>query len=425
MKLITSTAIALVAAVSAAPAVAQYGSMAPAPAPRIDVPRQEPQEQAAPAAAANSVKPSKGALKALIALQDSVNKGDYASVPAKVAAANAVATTKEDRYLIGQMQLKAALAAKDNAATAAAVDAVVASGFNNPTANSKLYEGVGSMFYNAKDYAKAAAAFQKAAAANPGNSDAAAMLGESLIAQDQKPQAVAAFQRAIQASIAAGQKPDEKLMKRAVGVAYESQSPAAVDLARQWVAAYPSSGSWSDAIAIYRNLNHPDVESTIDLLRLMQATGSLTSGGQYAQFSRALAEQGNFNEAQSVLDTGIAAKLINPTAPEYSDLVKGLKAKPKATAADLAEATKTAQSGMALLRIGDRYYAMGDYAKAVELYRSSMGKAGVDKDIANLHVGMALARSGDKAGATTALTAVTGPMADVAKYWLAYVNQKA
>jgi len=105
--------------------------------------------------------------------------------------------------------------------------------------------------------------------------------------------------------------------------------------------------------------------------------------------------------------------------------VKGLKAKPKATAADLAEATKTAQSGMALLRIGDRYYAMGDYAKAVELYRSSMGKAGVDKDIANLHVGMALARSGDKAGATTALTAVTGPMADVAKYWLAYVNQKA
>ena len=107
------------------------------------------------------------------------------------------------------------------------------------------------------------------------------------------------------------------------------------------------------------------------------------------------------------------------------DLVNGLRGKPKANAADLAAATKTAQSGMALLRIGDRYYAMGDYAKAVELYRMSMGKPGVDKDVANLHIGMALARSGDKAGATAALNAVTGARADVAKFWLAYVNQKA
>ena len=44
-------------------------------------------------------------------------------------------------------------------------------------------------------------------------------------------------------------------------------------------------------------------------------------------------------------------------------------------------------------------------------------------DLANLHLGMALARSGDKAGATAALNAVTGPRADIAKYWLLYVQQ--
>ncbi len=37
----------------------------------------------------------------------------------------------------------------------------------------------------------------------------------------------------------------------------------------------------------------------------------------------------------------------------------------------------------------------------------------------NLHLGMALARRGDKAGATAALNAVTGPRAEIAKYWLA------
>ena len=80
---------------------------------------------------------------------------------------------------------------------------------------------------------------------------------------------------------------------------------------------------------------------------------------------------------------------------------------------------------MALLRIGDRYYAMGDYAKAVDLYRMSMGKAGVDKDVANLHIGMALARAGDKAGATAALNTVTGPRSGIAKLWLTYLDQKA
>ena len=38
---------------------------------------------------------------------------------------------------------------------------------------------------------------------------------------------------------------------------------------------------------------------------------------------------------------------------------------------------------------------------------------------------MALARAGDKAGATAALSAVTGARAEVAKYWLAYLSTAA
>jgi len=408
MKLITTTALALVAALSASPAVAQ------------DKPAAAPAAPAQP-----KISPSKGALKAIVDLQDSVNKGDYAGVPAKVAAAKAVATTKEDKYLIGQLQLKAAIAAKDNAATSAAIDQIASSGYLDPSKSSELYLSLGSTLYNNKQYPQAQAAFQKAAALDPRNTEAPSLLGEALFAQGQKAEAAAAFQRAIQASVAAGRKPNENLLKRAVGVAYESNSPNAVELARQWVAAYPGPESWRNSIAIYRNLNHPDIEGTLDLLRLMQATGAMTQSEDYTLFARAAAEQNNFNEAQAVLDAGIAAKTVNPASADVKDLVAGLKAKPKATAADLAAATKSAVNGTALLRIGDRYYAMGDYAKAVELYRMAMGKTGVDTAVANLHIGMALARAGDKAGATTALNAVSGPRADIAKYWLAYVNQHA
>jgi len=106
-------------------------------------------------------------------------------------------------------------------------------------------------------------------------------------------------------------------------------------------------------------------------------------------------------------------------------MAAAIRAKAKPTAADLATAMKTAVNAKALMRIGDNYAALGDYAHAVEAYKLAMAKPDTDKAVANLHIGMALARSGDKAGATAALNAVTGPRAGIAKYWLLYLAQKA
>jgi tetratricopeptide (TPR) repeat protein len=155
----------------------------------------------------------------------------------------------------------------------------------------------------------------------------------------------------------------------------------------------------------------------------MQATGALSLPADYNLFATAAAEQLNYNEAQSVLDAGIAAKHIDTGNPLFRDLMAGLKTKPKATAADLAVATKSAQNANALIRIGDRYYAMGDYAKAAEAQRLALARSGVDKDVATLHLGMALARAGDKAGATAAFNAVGGARAEIAKFWLLYLQQ--
>ncbi len=429
MKLAT-TALGLVlglSAVSASAQYGQYGAVAPQQPPRPTNPQDQQQqpEQPVQAQPANSVKPSKKAVKAIIDLQTAVNANDTANIPAKVAAAQAVAETKEDRYLIGQMQLKAALASKDNAALAAAIDAVAKSGIASQSDVARLYMALGSTYYNAKQFDQAAAAFERGMALNPNDTDLLLNLGETRFAQGRKQDAITIFQRAIQVRTTAGQKPEEALYKRTLAIAYDAHLPNVPELGRQWVAAYPSAQSWRDAIAVYRNTAKPDVEGTLDLLRLMQATGALSQPADYSLFATAAADQNNFNEAQKVIDAGVAAKHIDSNSALFRDIVSGLKAKPKATVADLAEATKTAQSGMALLRIGDRYYAMGDYAKAVELYKMAAGKAGVDKDVANLHIGMAMARAGDKAGATSALNSVSGSRAEIAKFWLLYVQQQA
>ena len=280
-----------------------------------------------------------------------------ANIPAKLAAAQAVATSKEDRYLIGKFQLEAAVAANDNNAAAAAIEAMASSGVLDAASSSSLYQSLGGTFFNAKDYPRAVTAYQKALSLNSNNAEAQSMLIDAYLSAGQKAEAGAALQRVIQARTAAGQKPEESLIKRAVAIAYETKAPNAVELARQWVAAYPSPASWSDALAIYQNVNQPDSEGLLGVSRLLLVTNSMKRGGQYAQYARAAADQNNFNEAQLAYDAGVKANLINPSSAEYSDLAQGLKSKPKATAADLAEATKTAQSGMALLRIGDREFS--------------------------------------------------------------------
>jgi len=47
---------------------------------------------------------------------------------------------------------------------------------------------------------------------------------------------------------------------------------------------------------------------------------------------------------------------------------------------------------------------------------------GADANLANLRLGEALARAGDKPGATAALSKVGGSLADAAKFWLVYVQ---
>ena len=427
MKLMITTAVLAIVAVSA-PAAAQmygqYGSQGPAAQGPIQ-PAAAAQGQQPAQNAQKGIKLSGKAQKAILDLQATVKKADYANVPAKVAAAQAVASTPDDKYAIGKLQLQAAIAQKDNAAMAAAVDSIANSGFVDAATSSKLYASLGTTFYNNKQYDQAAAAFQKAATSDPRNAEVYSLLGEAKFALGQKVDAASDFQRAVQMETAGGQKPDEALLKRAVSVAYEARSPLAVELSRDLASSYPSPESWRNSIAIYRNYNHPDVEGTLDLLRLMQATGAMTSPGDYALFAEAAADQSNYNEAQSVIDAGISAHIVDPANPQFRDIVSGLKGKPKATAADLAAAAKMSPSADNLLHIGDRYYGMGEYSKAADVYRQVLAKPGADKDVANLHLGIALAKSGDKAGASAALNAVGGSRADIAKYWMVYVQQHA
>ena len=379
-------------------------------------------------AAERKVNISKGAQKAVIELQNAVNANDMASIPAKVTAAQAVATTGEDRYYIGTLQMRAGIAAKDNAMIASAIEAIIASGSAQPDELPLLQLNLGKAYNNLQQYDKSVPALQRAIQLNPNDVDTMILLAETHASRNQPAEAVAGLRQAIAARTAAGQRVDENWYKRALSLAYNAKMPVSVELGREWVKAYPTSANWRDALRVYRNMAKPDDVAVLDVLRLARVTGALDGDVDYNLYVFSAANQRNAREGKLLLDEAAAASKIDPEKPLFKEMHAGLRSKPMPGAEILANSAREALAGTdgaALVVTADRLYGIGDYAKSAELFRAALGKAGADSDLVNLRLGIALARSGDKAGATAALNAVTGPRAEIAKFWLAYLATQA
>jgi tetratricopeptide (TPR) repeat protein len=396
-------AIALTLAAIAAPAAAQQ-----APA-------------AATAPAANQPKPSPKATAAIVALQTAINANDTANIPAKLAAAQAVASTPADHYWIGRLQLNAAVKANDMGAAQQAVDAIASSNALPTQQVAEIYAQLGGQLFNDKQYAQSLTVLQKAERLDPTNADVQRGIGLAYYQSGQKAEAAAAFQRMIDASKTSGQKPTDDVYRLAIQAAVDAHSPQATAIARDWLAAYPSQESWRNALLVYRHADTGDVNA-IDLMRLSSLTNAMEPG-DYASYADKALDQGNYGEAKAAIDAGIAAGSLKASNPDVAKVLAAARGKVP-TAAELAAAEKGAAIPNAFLRVGDRYYAAGDYAKAASLYREALAK-GVDPNLANLRLGEALVRSGDKAGAAAAFNAVTGPLAELAKFWLVYAQTHA
>jgi hypothetical protein len=247
-------------------------------------------------------------------------------------------------------------------------------------------------------------------------------------ASGQTADAVTNVRRAIAAQTAAGKKADENWYKRALTLAYNAKLPVAVDVSREWVKAYPSASSWKDSLRIYRNMSKPPEPILLDLLRLARVTNALDGDVDYNAYVYIAADNRNAREGQLLLDEAAAAGKIDVNKPLFQEMLKALKTRPQPGADILAKSAETqlaGTDGAALVVTANRFYGIGNYARAAELFKAALGKPGVDKDQVNMQLGIALTAAGDNAGAKAAFEAVTGQRTEIAKYWLTYLSTKA
>ena len=83
-------------------------------------------------------------------------------------------------------------------------------------------------------------AYQRALQLNPNSVDATAGLAEAKVAAGQAAEGIALLEKGIALQSAGGAHAPETWYKRALQIAYKAKLPQAMEISRQWLAAYPT-----------------------------------------------------------------------------------------------------------------------------------------------------------------------------------------
>jgi tetratricopeptide (TPR) repeat protein len=369
---------------------------------------------------------SKEARKAIGELQAALN-AKAPDFPQKLAAAQAVAKNSDDKYVVAKFQLQHAIDSADKAAQRTAIDAVLASGGADATETATLRNYIASQAVGSGDYAAAEALYTQRIAANPNDLEGIVNLSRAKLELKKDAEALPLLQRAITLSKSQGGRPEEAWYRKALEISHNQRNrPLALQLSRDVLAAYPTEVNLRNAIIIYREGATLDKDADLDMLRLMRASKVMSGPGAYMELAQVLNEAGLPGEAKSVLDEGTRLGVLKGgSGASLLSTLNGRIAEDRGSLAGVDAKARAAGNGGLAMRTATAYMGYGDYAKAVDLYRVALQKGGVDANLINTRLGMALALGGQKAEAQAAFKAVTGARADLASLWLAWLAQRA
>jgi Flp pilus assembly protein TadD len=399
------------------------GAMLTAPIDQAHAQKKKKGKAAEPAVPAMNI--TAAARPALIALENAVKAKDAAAYATALPAAEAVATTPDEKYLIARHRYSFTRAANDKAGQSAALEALLATTATPAAEQAAAHSTLGIAAYEASNWQKAHDHFTQVIALRPDDSDSRYNLALSKRKLKKDDEALALLETLIDTNKGANKPVPESWYRAALDIAYARGKPQAMALSRETLAAYPTSENWRNALIVYRESVREDEAASLDVLRLTRASKAMTAKNQYYDMALYLTDAGFPGEAKAVMDEAMAARLAVPTDDIYrrvQSYISGKLAEDRASLGSLETRAKSAATGRLAYRTADAILGYGEYARAAALYRVALSKGGdIDVGLANTHLGIALALAGDKAGAEAAFRAVTGPRAPVAALWLSWL----
>ncbi len=415
-RILSPLALAAVASVGLA------GAHAPALAQKKDK-----KEQAAPKASYS--KEFIAAYKP-VEVQANAAGADFAALKASIPTFTAAASTPDDRAVAGRMTLMIGQKTNDYAVALQGLEMLLASGRADPATLGQLNFAAGQFAYNLKDYAKARSYIEAATKAGHTANDLELILAESYFAEKQYAPGLKVLSDAITTRKAAGQPVSEAWLKRGLATAYQAKLPAETSQwALMYVREFPNQTSWGDAIAIAMNTGRYAEPEMLDLLRLARRTNTLRTREMYLEYVDAADARKLPQEVVTLIDAGIAAKLIDSNV----QLVKSARAEATtriaADKADLPTLQRDASAASAklvtVMAAADALLSYGRGADAEKLYAKAAEMPGANVPLVQTRLGIAQVDQGKFADAQATFAKVSGQRQQIANLWGLYAAQKA
>lgn len=357
-------------------------------------------------------------------LNAAVTAKDFGRFAQLVAAAEAVARSTDEKYVVAKLRLQHAMDTKDAAGQLAAAKAVLASGGADPAETALLRNHLAVKAGEAGDWAAAEAELARLVAANPNDLDSVVNLARTKLELKKDGEAFEYLQRAIALTKSAGKQPDEAWYRKSLEIAHARKDRvSALQLSRDVLAAFPTKANLRNRIIVYRENAAFDAEASLDLLRLARAAQMLEGARGYVALAEALNEAGYPGEAKSALEEGRQLGIVQGNVDAAPLAIASQRvAEDVATLPQFAAAARSHEKGGPAAKAANAYWGYGKYPEAAELYRLALRKGGVDADLVNMRLGMALAHGGNKGEAAAAFKAVGGARAELASLWLAWLG---
>ncbi|NKJ42005.1 MULTISPECIES: tetratricopeptide repeat protein [unclassified Novosphingobium] len=348
------------------------------------------------------------------------------------------AKTPLDRLILGQWQQILGGALGDGALQQKGLQNMADSGQLGADKQPMVQYFLGATAYQNKDYATATKALKAAVDANYSEDNAAELLADSYVQQNQPTQALDALKAAVATRKAANGTVPVSWYKRGQVIAYNAKlGPQAIEWGLLSVTADPTPINWLGAGQLTREFSQFGKEESVDLGRLFQRTGALGvdkqyTGREYVEYIQAADPRRLPGEVQKIAEQGVAAGAISASDPFVSDALSQAKARiaagDKASLGALERDAAKAADGKLSAITADAYLSYGEAAKAEALYKAALAKgipAQADKDRVETRLGIALSDQGKYDEAKAAFATVTGGVrAPLAQLWTQYVITK-
>jgi hypothetical protein len=358
--------------------------------------------------------------KPLVAAQAAMNAKNWDEALVQIEAANAVQPkTPYDAFMVDELAWYIYLQKKDYVKSAEALERSLATGMVPEADRQQRMRALTQMHLQNKQYDKALAVGTEYMKLKPDDAEIALSLAQARYLSDD----FAGARTAVEQLIASTPRPSEQALLLALRTNFELKDDAGTLRALEGlVRHYPQPKYWEDLLnaQLFKTKEDRGLRA---LYRLMEDTGTLDKGEEFAEMGTTLVAGGFPNEAKQVLERGMAQNVFaaDSKARAQSELERArtgaaADAKDLGTAAAQLAAAKT---GTQMVAIGKLYFSAGDYANAADAIQKGLAKGGVaDADDANMLLGIAQSRLNKPAEARAAFDAVKAPaLTDLARLW--------